>query len=68
MYGEFVDHYGQELMREQLREELIFRKHPEEWWKYIELFDEQCVERGRIGECSVEMMNWLGIDGVSIAA
>jgi hypothetical protein len=50
------------LIKEQLREELIWKAYPSLWWKYIERFDEQCIVRDKIAECSNETMSKLNID------
>lgn len=34
-FGFFNVGYGREIIRQQLREEIIMRKHPKLWWQYV---------------------------------
>lgn len=40
-----IEGYGQQIIKQQLREELIMKKYPNLWWKYLEEYDDQCDDR-----------------------
>lgn len=44
-YGYMIEGYGQQIIKQQLREELIMKKYPNLWWKYLEEYDDQCDDR-----------------------
>lgn len=64
-YGYMIEGYGRAVIKQQIREEIIMKRYPQLWWKYVQRYDEEC-EREDIEDCSIESMKAVGIDADAI--
>ena len=65
--GRFVHNMGQNIIKQQLREEFIYETQPDLWWEYMKAFDDKCEEEDDyLNECSIDVMKKMGIDDVKI--
>jgi len=53
---------GRDISLENLRELCIFQVYPKQWWDYMRIFDDQCVEYDILDKCSEKTIKSLGLD------
>ena len=34
---------GRDVVKQQIREQIVSKDHPDEWWDYMDQFDQECV-------------------------
>jgi len=56
-----VENKGQLLIKEQLRQYFVFKLYPDQWWTYVLLYDETCIDLADVESCSAKIMKKLGI-------
>lgn len=52
---------GRDVIRQQLREQAVFKSYPNKWWEYMDKFDLECDNLLEAAKCSAKLFDKLGI-------
>lgn len=57
---------GQDVVKQQLREQIVSRDYQDEWWHYMKQFDEECDNLLNAQNCSAKIFKKLNINAEAI--
>ena len=61
-----VENRGQLIIKEQLRQYYVFQLYPSQWWDYVLLYDEICIDLADVESCSAKIMKKLEISQTEV--